>query len=90
MLSDLFQKLFAKFWSVNKHGSGEWALLALYGPLKNAGEGSSAILVLLFEKRSNMLSLCHILVVVSFEIERYWITTAFQMEKDEIIYTKGT
>ena len=28
---DLFQKLFAKFWSVHKHGSGEWRLLALYG-----------------------------------------------------------
>ena len=28
---DPFQKLFAKFWSVHKHGSGEWGLLALYG-----------------------------------------------------------
>ena len=26
----LFKKMFAKFWSVNKHGSGEWGLLALY------------------------------------------------------------
>ena len=25
-----FQKLFAKFWLVKKHGSGEWGLLALY------------------------------------------------------------
>ena len=30
-LGDLFQKLFAKFWSVYKHGSGEWGLLALKG-----------------------------------------------------------
>ena len=29
-LGDPFQKLFAKFWSVHKHGSGEWGLLALY------------------------------------------------------------
>ena len=29
-LSDFFQK-FAKFWSLHKHGSGEWGLLALYG-----------------------------------------------------------
>ena len=26
---DPFQKLFAKFWSIHKHGSGEWGLLAL-------------------------------------------------------------
>ena len=26
---DPFQKLFAKFLSVNKHGCGEWGLLAL-------------------------------------------------------------
>ena len=30
-LGDPFQKLFAKFWSAQKHGSGEWGLLALYG-----------------------------------------------------------
>ena len=30
-LGDPFQKLFAKFWSIHKHGSGEWGLLALYG-----------------------------------------------------------
>ena len=30
-LCDPFQKLFAKFWSVYKYGSGEWALFALYG-----------------------------------------------------------
>ena len=29
-LGDLFQKLFAKFQSVNKHGSGKWGLCALY------------------------------------------------------------
>ena len=29
-LGDPFQKLFAKFWFVQKHGSGEWGLLALY------------------------------------------------------------
>ena len=29
-LRDSFQKLFAKFLSVHKHGSGEWGLLALY------------------------------------------------------------
>ena len=27
---DPFQKLFAKFWSVYKYGSGEWGLFALY------------------------------------------------------------
>ena len=30
-LDDLFLKLGEKFYSVNKHGSGEWGLLALYG-----------------------------------------------------------
>ena len=30
-LGDPFQKLVAKFQSVQKHGSGEWGLLALYG-----------------------------------------------------------
>ena len=30
-LGDPFQKLFAKFLSVHKHGSVEWGLLALYG-----------------------------------------------------------
>ena len=30
-LGDPFQKLFAKFRSVHKHGSGEWGLFALYG-----------------------------------------------------------
>ena len=30
-LSDPFQNLFAKFWSVFKYGSGEWGLFALYG-----------------------------------------------------------
>ena len=30
-LGDLFQKLFAKFLSVYKYGSGEWGLFALYG-----------------------------------------------------------
>ena len=30
-LGDPFQKIFTKFWSVYKHGSGEWGLLALYG-----------------------------------------------------------
>ena len=30
-LSDPFQKLFAKFWSVYKYGSDEWGLFALYG-----------------------------------------------------------
>ena len=29
-LSDPFQKLFAKFWSVYKYSSGEWGLFALY------------------------------------------------------------
>ena len=29
-LGDPFQKLLSKFWSVHKHGSGEWGLLALY------------------------------------------------------------
>ena len=30
-LGDPFQKLFAKFLSVYKYGSGEWGLFALYG-----------------------------------------------------------
>ena len=30
-LCDPFQKLFATFWSVHKHGSGEWGLFVLYG-----------------------------------------------------------
>ena len=30
-LGDPFQILFAKFWFVHKHVSGEWGLLALYG-----------------------------------------------------------
>ena len=30
-LGDPFQKVFAKFRSVHKHGSGEWGLLALKG-----------------------------------------------------------
>ena len=30
-LGDPFQKLFAKFSSIHKHGSGEWGLFALYG-----------------------------------------------------------
>ena len=30
-LGDPFQKLLAKFWSVHKHGSGEWGLLTLQG-----------------------------------------------------------
>ena len=29
-LGDPFQKLFANFLSLRKHGSGEWGLLALY------------------------------------------------------------
>ena len=29
-LGDPFQKLFGKFWSIHKHGSGEWGLLAIY------------------------------------------------------------
>ena len=30
-LGDPFQKLSVKFWSIHKHGSGEWGLRALYG-----------------------------------------------------------
>ena len=30
-LGNPFQKMFAKFRSVHKHGSGKWELLALYG-----------------------------------------------------------
>ena len=29
-MGEPFQKLFAKFWFVNKHGISEWGLLALY------------------------------------------------------------
>ena len=30
-LVDPFKKVFVKFWSVHKHGSGKWGLFALYG-----------------------------------------------------------
>ena len=30
-LCEPFQKLFAKLWSIHKHGTGEWWLFALYG-----------------------------------------------------------
>ena len=30
-MGDRFQKWFAKFLSLNKHGISEWGLLALYG-----------------------------------------------------------
>ena len=30
-LGDPFHKLFAKFYSAHKYGSGEWGLFALYG-----------------------------------------------------------
>ena len=33
-LGDPFQKLFVKFWSVHKHGSGEWGHLLLYRDMK--------------------------------------------------------
>ena len=33
-LGDLFQKLFAKFWSAKNHGSDELGLLALYKDMK--------------------------------------------------------
>ena len=29
-MGDPFQKLFTKFWSVHKYGSGKWGLFALY------------------------------------------------------------
>ena len=36
-----FQKLFTKFLSVHKHGSGEWGLLALYRHVEILKESSS-------------------------------------------------
>ena len=44
-LGDPFQKLFAKFWSVHKHGSGEWGLLTLYGHEEILKKSSSKPLV---------------------------------------------
>ena len=41
-LGNPFQKLFAKFWSINKHGSGELGLFAPYGYEKILKESSSA------------------------------------------------
>ena len=42
-LGDPFQKLFAKFWSVHKHGPGEWGLLALYGHEEEIHKKSSSL-----------------------------------------------
>ena len=47
-LGDPFQKLFAKFWSVHKHGSGEWGLLALYGHEEILKKSSSPKLLVRF------------------------------------------
>ena len=45
---DPFQKLFAKFWSVHKHGSGEWGLLALHGHEEILKKSSSLKLLVRF------------------------------------------
>ena len=42
---DPFQKLFGKFRSVHKHGSGEWGLLALHGHEKSLEISSPKLLV---------------------------------------------
>ena len=52
-MSDPFQTVFAKFWSVKKRGSDEWELLALLKKMdivlwkKKTGERSRAIFALL-------------------------------------------
>ena len=47
-LGDPFQKLYAKFLSVHKHGSGEWGFLALYGHKEILGKSSSPKLLVRF------------------------------------------
>ena len=47
-LGDPFQKLIAKFWSVHKHGSGEWGLVALYGHKEILKKSSSPKLLVRF------------------------------------------
>ena len=47
-LNDPFQKLFVKFWSVKKHSSGEWGLLALYGNEEILKNSSSLKLLVRF------------------------------------------
>ena len=42
-LGDPFQKLFAKFLSVHKHGSGKWRLLAIYGHEEEILKKSSSL-----------------------------------------------
>ena len=47
-LGDPFQKLFLKFWSVYKHGSGEWGLFALYGQIEILKKSFSPKLLIRF------------------------------------------
>ena len=47
-LDDPFQKVFAKFRSLHKHGSGEWGLLAPYGHEKILKRSSSPKLLVRF------------------------------------------
>ena len=47
-LGDPFQKLFAKFLSFHKHGSGEWGLLALWGHEEILKKSSSPKLLVRF------------------------------------------
>ena len=47
-LGDPFHKLFAKFRSVHKHGSGEWGLLALKGHEEILKKSSSPKLLVRF------------------------------------------
>ena len=42
-LGDPVKKLFAKFWSIQKHDYGEWSLLALYGYEEILTKSSSLI-----------------------------------------------
>ena len=44
-LGDPFKKMFVKFWSVHKHGSGEWGLLALQGHEEMHKKSSPKLLV---------------------------------------------
>ena len=45
---DPFQKLFAKFGSLHKHGSSEWGLLALHGHEEILKKSSSPKLLVRF------------------------------------------
>ena len=56
-LCDPFQKLFAKFQSVQRHGSGEWGLFALYGHEEIHKKSSSPKPMVRFRNNSQECSL---------------------------------